>query len=283
VRACGRNPQDKEESVDRKRKTATAVLLAVLLMAPYPWVINSCSFHPDRVYVPEADQLPPGVEELFIPTDDGQRLQCYWLPRPSSGRVLIYFNGNSGNLAHRLTDLMRLAEMDINVLGAGYRGFGKSTGRPSERGIYKDGRAALDHVMRRGFKMEQIILLGYSLGTTVVVDIAQGQALGGLVLVTPLTSGKAVAQVRGYGPFAWFAGNKFNALSKIDRLRSPMLIVHGTADEVIPLSMGEQIFAAAREPKKMVVIDGAHHSDISFFAPELYLGAIRDFIDGLDP
>jgi fermentation-respiration switch protein FrsA (DUF1100 family) len=264
----------------RKRRWVTAVLLAMLFVVPYPWVINSCTFYPDRRYVPDA--LPPGIEEIFIETDDGEQIQCYWLPHPSSPWVLIYFNGNSGNIAHRIPDLIRLADLDLNVLGAGYRGFGRSSGRPSENGIYRDGRAALNHVLKqRGFKAEQVILMGFSLGTTVVVDIAREQQLGGLILLTPLTSGRAVAREHGYGPFALFAGNAFNSLSKMDRVRTPLLILHGTADEVVPIAMGEQIYAAARGRKQMVVIEGAHHNDIAVFAPELYFESIRDFIAGL--
>ncbi|RJQ65269.1 MAG: hypothetical protein C4519_28570 [Desulfobacteraceae bacterium] len=106
----------------------------------FAWLISSsCAFHPGRRDVPDADQLPPGIQELFISTDDGERLHCYWLPRPPSTRVLIYFQTNTGHIAKRMPELLRLAGMGINVLGANYRGFGKSTGSPSAYGLYTDG------------------------------------------------------------------------------------------------------------------------------------------------
>ncbi len=265
-----------------RRRMLPVVLILLLLIAPYPWVINSCAFYPDQVNVPDPRQLPTGIEEFYISTDDGQHIQCYWLARPSSDWVLIYFSGNSGNLSYRIPELMHLADLDVNVLGAGYRGFGKSTGRPSEKGIYTDGRAALKNVLaQRGFRKDQVILMGFSLGTAVAVEIAKEQPLGGLILVTPLTSGKAMARTHGYGPLTLFVGRAFDNLRKIDQIRCPLLILHGTSDEVVPLSMGRQIYAAAPQPKQMVIIEGGRHNDLADFAPEAYLGAIKDFVTEL--
>jgi uncharacterized protein len=265
-----------------KRRMLPVLLILLLLIAPYPWVINSCAFYPDRVNVPDPRDLPPGIEEVYISTDDGQRIQCYWLARPTSDRVLIYFSGNSGNLSYLIPELMDLADLDINVLGAGYRGFGKSTGRPSEKGIYTDGRAALQNVLeQRGFRKNQVILMGFSIGTTVAVQIAQEHSLGGLILVTPLTSGRDMARIHGYGPLTLFVGKIFDNLSKIDKIRCPLLILHGTSDEVVPLSMGRRIYAAACRPKQMVVIEGGRHNDLADFAPEAYFGAIREFLTEL--
>jgi uncharacterized protein len=262
-----------------KRRILPVLLILLLLIAPYPWVINSCAFYPDRVNVPDPRDLPPGIEEVYISTDDGQRIQCYWLARPASDQVLIYFSGNSGNLSYLIPELMHLADLDINVLGAGYRGFGKSTGRPSERGIYTDGRAALQNVLeQRGFRKDQVILMGFSIGTTVAIQIAKEKPQGGLILVTPLTSGKAMARIHGFGPLTLFAGKIFDNLGKIDQIRSPLLILHGTADEVVPLSMGRQIYAAAPQPKQMVIIEGGRHNGLGDFAPEAYFGAIEAFI-----
>ncbi len=242
------------------------------------WFLTSCAFHPDRQDVPAADQLPAGVQELFISTGDGEQLQCYWLPRPFSSRALIYFPTNTGNIAQRMPELLRLAELGINVLGVNYRGFGKSTGSPSERGLYMDGDAALDYLLLRGFKSSRIFLLGRSLGTAVAVEVAKERDIGGLILVAPLTSGKAMAQAHGYGPLAYFAGDAYDNLRRIGKIRCPLLIVHGTEDEGAPIDMGRRLFAAAPEPKQFVPIPGAHHSDIERFAPDQYWPPIEDFI-----
>ena len=105
----------------------TGVLLTGCRLA-----VNLLAFHPDRTDLIPEDRLPPGVQERFIRTDDGVRLQCYWIARPEQQRLLIYFHGNAGNIGHRLPDLLTLSDMGFNVLGVGYRGYGRSTGRPSE-------------------------------------------------------------------------------------------------------------------------------------------------------
>lgn len=254
-------------------------LLIGALVASYPFVINHLAFYPDRRGLPSDEQLPAGIEEIYIPTEDGERLQCYWLPRPSSDRVLLYFQGNSGNIGQRLPGLQILADMGLNVLGVGYRGYGKSSGRPSERGIYTDGRAALQYVTGQlGFSTGRVVLLGRSLGSAVAVEVARKKSLAGVVLVTPLTSGKAMARVHGFGPLAYFVGDRFNNLRKIDQLHSPLLIIHGTEDEVTPFSMGKRLYELAPEPKSFVVIQGIGHNHIGWAGHERYWNAIAYFL-----
>lgn len=260
-----------------------AGLLVAAAVASYPLVINRCAFFPDRQNMLPVEHLPEGVEEIFIATADGERLQCYWLPRPPSDKVLLYFHGNSGNIGHRLPQLRKLAGMGINVLGVGYRGYGKSSGRPSERGIYADGRAALRHVTEEwGFDTGRVILFGRSIGSAVAVEIGRNLSVGAVILVTPLTSGKAVARAQGFGPLAYFAGDKFNNLAKIDQLRAPLLIIHGTEDRITPFYMGQQLYDQAPEPKQLVVIEGGGHNDIGWTAQRDFWDAIKVFLRALE-
>lgn len=241
--------------------------------------VNFFAFHPDRNDLIPIDRLPTGVEERFIHTEDGHRLQCYWLARPEQRRLLIYFHGNAGNVGHRLPDLITLSEMGFGVLGVGYRGYGSSSGRPSEEGIYADGQSALDYAFRElGFQASDITLFGRSIGSTVAVEVGRHHPVGAVVLVSPITSGKAAGRLH-FGPLALLAGNAFDNLSKIKELHSPLLIVHGTEDEVLPYEMGRQLFAAANEPKYFEPIQGAGHNDLSFGAADSYWRVIRHFLD----
>ena len=244
------------------------------------FLINKMAFSPDRFDLPPVDRLPKGVEQVRIRTSDGQQLQCYWIPRSDSRRSLIYFHGNAGNISHRLPDLLNLARMNLNVLGVGYRGYGTSTGTPSEAGIYRDGHAALRYVIEeKGFDRGQIYLLGRSIGSTVAVEIAQKVALAGVILVTPLTTAKAVAKANGFGIFSALAGDAFNNSVKIHELNAPLLILHGTRDEIIPFRLGRELFDRAPAPKEFVAIEGAGHNDINLAAAGRYWEAIEKWVN----
>jgi hypothetical protein len=243
------------------------------------FLINKMAFFPDRYDVPPAERLPAGVEQIRIPTRDGQRLQCYWIPHTDSRRALIYFHGNAGNISHRLPDLLNLAHMNLSVLGVGYRGYGTSTGKPSEAGIYMDGRAALEYVMHeKGFDPGRIYVLGRSIGSTVAVEIAQHQPLAGVILVTPLTTARAVAKANGFGILASLAGDAFNNSAKIGALRAPLLILHGTRDEVIPFGLGQELYHQAPWPKQFVAIENTGHNDIGLAANGRYWKAIEHWL-----
>ena len=245
-------------------------------------LVNVFTFYPDRSNVPDPAQLPAGVAELFIPTADGERLQCYHLTNPASDTLLIYFHGNAGHIGHRIPELQRLAAMRLNVLGISYRGYGKSTGRPSEAGVYADGEAALNYAQGRlGFAPERIMLLGRSLGASVAVEIARGRPLRAVILVTPFTSGQEMGRRMGLGPLARLAGNAFDSLSKVNELRAPLQVVHGTADEVVPFSMGQRLYAAAPEPKQFAAVQDGLHNDLEIATATPYWNAIQSFIQAL--
>ena len=258
------------------------VMMFCLAATGCKFLVNLMAFYPDRSPAVPVGQLPPGTREITIPTPDNERLQAYFITRSGSPQLLIYFHGNAGNIGHRLPDLQALADMGLNVLGVGYRGYGQSSGRPSEAGIYTDGRAALAYAENElGFAPRRVILLGRSIGSTVAVEIAQGRELAGVVLVTPMTSGRAVARNSGFGPLARLAGNAFDNLSKIERVTAPLLVVHGTADEVIPFDQGRELHAAANPPKQFAAIPGAGHNDISLTADGAYWQVIRHFLAAL--
>lgn len=267
-----------------KRISIILILLGLLMMG-CRWLVNFYAFYPDREDLVAVDHLPSGVEEVIIPTADGKTLQCYWITRPAAARTLIYFHGNAGNIGHRIPDLLALADMGLNVLGVGYRGYGKSSGKPSEKGIYIDGRAALDHVNRvHNITSQQVILLGRSIGSTVAVDLARQNQVAGLILVTPMTTGKALAKFHHFGILTTLAGDAFDNLNKIVHIRSPLLIVHGTLDNIVPFSMGEQLYAQAPSPKHFADIQGAGHNDISlgnYTRTDPYWDAIRQWVQAL--
>jgi len=129
-----------------------------------------------------------------------------------------------------------------------------------------------------GYKLNQILIFGRSIGTTVAVHISQNVDIAGLILITPLTSAKAHAKARGLGFLSFLAGKAFDNLSKIQNIRCPLLVVHGTKDEILPFSMGREIVDRANAEKSFVIIEGAGHNNLSQVDPEKYWGSIASFI-----
>ena len=262
-------------------RIAVAFCLAYGLLGCEP-VINKMAFHPDNKNVIPADRLPQGVQEQFIETEDKIRIQSYFIRSKHSDKVIIYFHGNAGNIGHRLPDLMQLNSIGLNVLGVSYRGYGKSQGKPSEAGIYMDGDAAFRHATEKlGFAVESVFVLGRSIGTSVAIHVSQKKNLGGLVLVTPLTSGAEQAKASGLGLVSFVAGDSFNNIGKIGLVSCPVLVVHGTRDKIIPVSMGRDIYAKSGPKKKFVAIEGAGHNNLSTTYAGKYWPPINDFLKSL--
>ncbi len=243
------------------------------------FLINLLAFYPDTTNVLSDTSLPPGVEELFVSTEDHVKIQSLYLPLTTSDKVLIYFHGNAGNIYHRIPDLIQLQKAGVNVIGAGYRGYGKSEGSPSEEGIYQDANATLKYATEElGFSQSNIIIFGRSIGTAAALKISANRDIRSLILVTPLTSGKAHAKATGLALFSSLAGNSFNNLSRIKSIKTPLLVIHGTNDHVIPFSMGKEIFDAAQTEKTFIKIEGAGHNNLHDTYREEYWPPIFDFI-----
>jgi len=262
-----------------KARLVTFALTFGVLASACKSVINQVAFQPDDVNVLPQSSLPEGIEEIFIATEDNVKIQGLYLPSAGSDKVLIYFHGNAGNVYHRIPSLVHLRSLGVNVVGAGYRGYGKSEGTPSEEGIYQDGDAVFKYVTEKlGFSESNIIILGRSIGTTVAINTAQGKEIGGLILVTPLTSGKAQAKAGGLGIASSLAGSSFDNLTKMGNVKAALLVVHGTDDRVIPYSMGEEIFDSAQTKKRLVRIEGAGHNNLQDTYMQAYWPPIFDFI-----
>jgi pimeloyl-ACP methyl ester carboxylesterase len=239
------------------------------------------AFFPTRIDSAAVQPLPEGVREVFITTPDRQCLQCFLIRGDRNARALIYFHGNAGTIYDRLPELLRLSHAGLDVLGVGYRGYGKSTGRPSERGLYRDGEAALAFAHDTlGFAADKVFVMGRSIGTTVATYVAERRAPAGVILVTPFTTGREYAAVHGLSSVAFLAGSAFDNVSRCRRIASPVLVIHGRDDEVVPFAMGARVHELLTCSKRLVDIPGAHHNDLEYINPRAYWGAIDEFVAG---
>ncbi|MFT6908570.1 MAG: fermentation-respiration switch protein FrsA (DUF1100 family) [Oleiphilaceae bacterium] len=242
-------------------------------------IVNKLAFHPDNINVIPENSLPDGIEEFSVETEDHIKIRGLYLPAKESDKVVIYFHGNAGNIYHRIPSLIQLRKFGLNVVGVSYRGYGKSEGEPTEDGVYLDGKATFDYVSKGlGFSHKNIIVIGRSIGTTVAINTAQNKDIAGLILVTPLSSGKAHANAGSLSSVSFLAGDSFNNMSKMNNIKTSILVIHGTKDRVIPYSMGKEIFDAANTRKKFVTIDGAGHNNLHDVYGEEYWVPILNFL-----
>jgi fermentation-respiration switch protein FrsA (DUF1100 family) len=255
------------------------LFIIILSLSGCQSIRDFLAFFPDVTARDVVQSIPANVKEIYIETQDKERLQCFFVANKSSAKLIIYFQGNAGNIYERLPELIHLAKCGANVLGVGYRGYGKSTGHPSEAGIYLDGDASLDFALHElGYPLNRIYICGRSIGAAVAINMAVKSKLAAIILITPFTNGKEMAHIIGLGPLSFIAGDTFNNLDKVKNIECPALVTHGDKDEVVPLSMGERIFTAINTPKKMVTIKGGHHNDLEDVDAALYWNSIKEII-----
>ena len=221
------------------------------------------------------------LEDVFLQTTDGLRIHGWFHRVPESPSVLLWFHGNAGNLADRLDHLRILSLLGVNVFAIDYRGYGKSEGAPNEEGIYRDADAAYRFLTgEKEFDPDRIVVYGISLGSAVAVDLAARKPCGGLILSAPFTSAREMVRRMFRIPFIqYFPRTRFDNLAKIRRVGVPVLIMHGTQDEVVPFEMGKRLFEAANEPKRFFPVEGAGHNDIYVIAKKDYTTRMQEFLD----
>lgn len=220
------------------------------------------------------------ASDVQLRTADGVRLHAWWIPRDDARVVTLYLHGNAGNITHRAGHILEITAAGSALFIVDYRGYGKSDGRPSERGLYADADAAYQYLVDSGHQPSHIVLHGESLGSAVAVDLAARRRCGGVVLEAPFTSAREVASrlLPVLGPMVIWG---FDSKRKIRDIRAPLLILHGDRDEVIDFEFGRRLFDAAREPKSFWAIPGAHHNDIVEAAGPGYRERLRQFYESL--
>lgn len=202
------------------------------------------------------------VEVVDYDAADGIRLRGALVRSGAADApTAVYFHGNAEAAASNVPLAAALAERGVDVFLAEYRGYAGLSGRPTEAGLYADGEAAVEAVRARGVAPERLVLVGRSLGTGVAVELALRRPPRLLVLVSPYTSivdmGRSLV-----GPLApLLVADRFDSLGKIGRVAAPVVVLHGTRDEVVPFAMGRRIAEAAKDGK-LVEIPNATHNDV---------------------
>jgi fermentation-respiration switch protein FrsA (DUF1100 family) len=222
-------------------------------------------FQRTLMYFPDATRTPPAAvglpqaEEVVLTAADGERLIAWHVPPRGDRPVLVYFHGNAGALDLRVGRFKWIVGEGDGLLALSYRGYGGSTGKPSEKGLISDGQAAYDFAVAR-YPPGRIVLWGESLGTAVAIALAATHDVGGLILDAPFTSAADVgAAAYPFVPVRWLIKDAFRSDLRIPKVTAPILVLHGVRDRVVSIRFGERLFALANEPKRFVrFADGTH-------------------------
>jgi fermentation-respiration switch protein FrsA (DUF1100 family) len=269
---------------------AIVLWLAVTDDTMFGWLERRLLYFPTYDIAHPLTAFGPGAEEVRF--GESGRMHGVFVPAPSSpsGRrptTVAFFHGNGGNLTHRATILARMrAELGTNVFIFDYQGYGQSPGRPSEKATAADARAAIAFLHGRpDVDPTRIAYYGESLGGAIAADLATEIAPLALVVQSAFTSIPDMTGLHypGLRPLLPFASVRYDTLSAIRRVRAPLLVVHGDADTLVPVELGRRLFAAANEPKRLLIVPGADHNDVYTRGGSELWRAVRELLAGATP
>ena len=226
------------------------IFLYVLILIFLYFYQRNLLYHPkENNYF--GDQLLVNIERVKIKTDDNIELLAWFHKKDlQKYKTVLFFHGNAGSLENRIHKLNHFKKMDVNFLIIAWRGFSGNKGKPSEKGLYEDGRSGLNWLIRKGVKEENIVIYGESLGTGVATHLSQNRNFAGVILETPFTSMIDAAKTfYPYIPVGLLLKDKFDNKSKIKNIKVPILIMHGEADQIVPFFMGKKMYEKANMPK----------------------------------
>ncbi len=242
------------------------------------------------IYFPDGETPSPGafglagVDPETFDTEDELTLGAWFVPArvAGAGYTVIVFNGNAGHRGHRAGLAAQLAARGVNVFLFDYRGYGGNPGLPSEEGLARDARAALAALGRRpGVDLTRIVFLGESLGAAVAVRLALEFPPAALVLRSPFSSMTAIGSHHyPFLPVRWLLRDRYSSIDRISRITSPLLVIAGGADRIVPIFESEALFELAPQPKKLVVGPGADHNDEGLAEGVVTTSEIISFIHG---
>jgi uncharacterized protein len=248
-------------------------------------------FFPQANIMVTPESVGLDYEDVWIAVESGdrnERLHGWWMPASrANAKTLLYFHGNGANIGANVELAGRFRRMGLSVLLFDYRGYGKSQSRfPNESRVYEDAEAAWQYLVeQRGISPENIVLFGHSMGGAIALDLAiRHPNAAGIIVQSSFTSIREMADFVPYYrifPLGLLLTQSFDSRQKIERLQMPVLLIHGTADRMVPAQMSEALYAAAPQPKTLWMVPGAGHNDVSNVAGMNYEQVVQPFIASL--
>lgn len=267
-------------------------VLILILGSIFLFLVLLRSFEEYSIYFPSPypqgrDWNPTRGEDRFVEvqfqTEDHETLHGWWYPSRTTETTYLWFHGNAGNVTFFRENVEYLRDIPVQIFFFDYRGYGKSTGIPSEEGLYRDGRAAYDFVRDHfDISSNQLLLLGQSLGGAIATSVAEQKDCAGLILESTFTSIRELTRATLSIPYLdRFFETEMNTMGRIQSVDVPLLLLHGTLDETVPIELGKKLYRHASEPKKFEEFEQAFHFDLMTSEPERYLQCHRGFVQNV--
>lgn len=254
---------------------------AILFFGYIKYIENHAIYFPEKEIKTSPSEIGLPFEEIFLQTKDKIRIAGWYIPGNPGKNTVLILHGNAGNIADRLEKIELLAKLGVNVFIVDYRGYGKSSGRPCERGFYLDARAAYDYLVReKKIGPDKIILYGESIGGAVAVKLASEAKVAGLIIEGAFSSGRDLAGV--IYPFlpSFIFADSYNSNSRVGLVEAPILVMHSRQDEVVPYRLAEKLFNSIPDRKTFVELKGSHNGAFLQSAGK-YTSSIKEFIEDI--
>jgi fermentation-respiration switch protein FrsA (DUF1100 family) len=236
---------------------------------------RALQYFPERARTPPAAAGLPEAEEVVLDSSGGERVIVWHIPPRGEKPVVLYFHGNGGSLRGRVDRFRALAADGTGLIALSYRGYGGSSGRPTEKGLIDDALAAYAFAAAR-YPASRLALWGESLGTGVAVALAAQKPVGRIVLESPFTSiADIAAQIYWFFPVRLLIKDSYRSDLLIGTVTAPFLILHGDKDSIVPITLGDQLYKLITAPKRFVRFPGAGHNELAAYGA---LEAAKQFL-----
>lgn len=273
------------------RRGWVAIVAAVVVFgfsgcAMFKQFEHSQVYHPSREVYGDAASLQSPFEDVRFAAQDGVELHGWFFPAdeasPRRDWVVLQCHGNGGNISGRLMHFQALLSTGVSLFAFDYRGYGRSEGEPGEEGTYADVRAAYAWLIAKGFKGENVVVLGESLGGGIGSKLAMEKPLKALILERTFTSVPDIgAEFFPFLPVRTLSSIKYDTINRLAHIDVPILVLHGREDEIVRYHHGEKLFAAAKEPKMFRELEGGHN-DTLIVNRDRYVEALKEFFAMLE-
>jgi len=263
-----------------------ALILIITLLIYFFILVSTYIFQRSLLYHPSennysGDEILVPVEKVKIKTQDNIELVSWYHNKNSNDyKTILFLHGNAGSLENRIHKINHFKDMKVNFLIIAWRGFSGNKGNPTEKGLYEDARSAIRWLESNNVKEKNIIIYGESLGTGIATEIAQNKNFAGVILESPFTSMIDAGKDKyPYLPVKFLLKDKYESDKKIKNINSPILIMHGKVDNIVPFHMGKKMYELANDPKYSYF---SEYDDHMMEYNEKLLNALKDFINGLN-